>query len=183
MRWLVGAGSMVVMMIAACGPELPDAGSDARGSSSGEGAPASAGSTTTASATGPDDSGPGPDADTHEATSTGTEPPPEFLGQWICDGYSEPIFLTVDTYEPVNQPTGQACFADGGGGPPPSWARCAELSPHPVGGLFWVLLDFGDELRLNLNLIHDLALDVLDGTIMTFDSTIDGPAHCERYRG
>ncbi|MBL8946792.1 MAG: hypothetical protein JNK45_26720, partial [Myxococcales bacterium] len=43
---------------------------------------------------------------------------------------------------------------------------------------FWVLLDFGDELALNLQLVHDLVLDELDGS---FTPGLEQPAHCVRY--
>lgn len=168
--------AVAAVITAACGPERGTVASSEDGGST------SSDVTATTTATAGTDSTPGADttggASDDGASSSGAEAPPEFLGDWLCQGYDTPIYLVVDAYEGSNHPTGRACLADGDVRPPPDWTRCAVLSPHPLDVPFWVLLDFGDELALNLQLVHDLVLDELDGS---FTPGLEQPAHCVRY--
>lgn len=167
---------MAAVITAACGPERgPEDGAVASAEDGGATSSGAAGSAGMESTPGADTTGASSDA---AASSSGAEAPPEFLGDWLCEGYDAPIYLVVDAYEASNHPTGRACLADGDDGPPPEWTRCAVLSPHPLDAPFWVLLDFREGLELNLMLVHDPVLDELDGS---FTPGAEQPAHCVRY--
>jgi hypothetical protein len=144
MRMRASISSLVLGVALACGPSVtvePEA-------DTGEGSTDAAGSTSAASQE--DSGGPasaadaGSDVTGAEAESgdtglaessggladTGAEPwPVEGNGQWLCTGFEDPFFLTLEVISP-GPAMGTLCVPIDTIGDPPDWSPCSELFDH-----------------------------------------------------
>jgi hypothetical protein len=183
---------VIVLLSIACGPSLgePDPEASA-GSSSGATTSADASTSSATAAIEPATEATTAAGETTAAATTGApvdELPPAAEGEWLCAGFEDPIFLSLEPGTTVPW-EGTACVPSVTPNPPPLWMSCGELGfghPNLVGTqtYFTFEIDYarwgGGVVSFDMGVDYMPETDTLEGVILV-NGSLFMPEICMRY--